>query len=100
MTQPSLFGVTTPESLGAGMETVYTTHRAEVQAEQQRTDSAMWRILARLQQGPATGPELNAICYRYTGRMSDLRLHHGYTITKEHVTGGVWRYTLIGEPHD
>jgi len=85
-------------------QTVYQAHRAEVQIElaqeQQRTDSAMWRILARLQQGPATGPELNAICYRYTGRMSDLRLHHGYTITKEHVTGGVWRYTLIGEPHD
>ena len=85
-------------------QTVYAAHRAEARSEvaqeQQRTDAAMWRILARLQQGPATGPELNAICYRYTGRMSDLRLHHGYTITKEHVTGGVWRYTLIGEPHD
>jgi hypothetical protein len=85
---------------GSLPQTPYALHTAEVAQERQRTDAAMWRILARLQQGPATGPELNAICYRYTGRMSDLRLHHGYTITKEHVTGGVWRYTLIGEPHD
>jgi hypothetical protein len=89
MTQPAL-DFAAPVS-------VYTTHRAEVQAEQQRTDSAMWRILARLQWGPATGPELNSICYRYTGRMSDLRLKHGYQIAKEHVTGGVWRYTLVSE---
>jgi len=93
MTQPSLFNIP---------PTVYHLHRAEVQIElaqeQQRTDSAMWRILARLQQGPATGPELNAICYRYTGRMSDLRLHHGYQITKEHLGGALWRYTLIGGP--
>jgi hypothetical protein len=32
--------------------------------------------------------------------MSDLRLHHGYQITKEHLGGALWRYTLIGEPHD
>ena len=83
-------------------QTVYQAHRAEVQIElaqeQQRTDAAMWRILARLQQGPATGPELNAICYRYTGRMSDLRLKHGYDSQKEHVDGAVWRYTLMGGP--
>ena len=93
MTQPALdFAVPV---------TVYAAHRAdvarEVAQEQQRTDSAMWRILARLQWGPATGPELNSICYRYTGRMSDLRLKHGYQIAKEHVTGGVWRYTLVSE---
>ena len=84
--------------LPEAVHSVYAAHRAEVQAEQQRTDSAMWRILARLQCGPATGPELNAICYRYTGRMSDLRLHHGYNIQKEHVDGAVWRYTLMGGP--
>jgi len=96
--------VTQPSLSFDAPQTVYAAHRAEARSEvaqeQQRTDAAMWRILARLQQGPATGPELNAICYRYTGRMSDLRLKHGYQIEKEHVTGGVWRYTLIGEPHD
>ena len=94
MTQPAL-DFTAPVS-------TYAAHRAEARSEvaqeQQRTDAAMWRILARLHQGPATGPELNAICYRYTGRMSDLRLHHGYDIVKEHMYGGVWRYTLIGGP--
>ena len=54
MTQPAL-------DFAAPVST-YAAHRAEVQAEQQRTDSAMWRILARLQWGPATGPELNSIC--------------------------------------
>lgn len=79
----------------------YALHRAEVAVEvaqeEARRDSAMWRILARLQQGPATNVELADICLRYTGRMSDLRLHHGYTILREHVDGGVWRYTLTGQ---
>jgi len=81
---------------GDGLTTVYQQHRAVMTSEHERTDAAMWRILARLRQGPATGPDLNQICFRYTGRMSDLRLHHGYQIHKDHIGGGVWRYTLEG----
>lgn len=81
--------------------TVYALHReegkAEVAEERERRDAAMWRILARLREGPATNVELAEICLRYTGRMSDLRLHHGFSIEKTHVGGGVWRYRLTGE---
>jgi hypothetical protein len=77
---------------------VYAQHRAEVGQEQRRTEAAMWRILARLQQGPATTVELCAIALRATGRMSDLRLHHGYQIEKAAIGGGQFVYTLIREP--
>ena len=51
------------------------------------------RILARLQQGPATNVELNAICYRYGARIFELK-RDGYAIDKACVAAGVWRYTL------
>lgn len=92
MNQATLFDRVNPEPCS-----VYAAHRAEVAQEQARTDAAMWRILARLREGPATNVELADICLRYTGRMSDLRLHHGCAIEKAHVGGGVWRYTLTGE---
>ena len=76
--------------------TPYAVHQAEVAQETARLEGSKARILARLRQGPATGPELNTICFRYTGRMSDLRLHDGYIIDREHVGGGVWRYSLRG----
>ena len=79
--------------------TVYADHRAEVAAEvaqeQHRREAAQDRILARLRQGPAKNYELAEICLRYTGRMSDLRLHHGIRIDKRHLEGGVWEYRLL-----
>jgi len=88
MTQPSLFNIP---------PTVYHLHRAEVQAEQQRTDGSKEKILARLRLGPAMNYELAQIALRYTGRLSDARIHDGATITKEHLGGGLWEYTLVSE---
>jgi len=84
----------------------YTLHRADVQAEvaqeQQRTDALMWKVLAALEQaGPAgvTNVELVRIGgMNAAGRVSDLRCKHGHTILAERITGGLFRYTLIGGP--
>jgi hypothetical protein len=32
------------------------------------------------------------------GRVSDLRVKHHHDIHAERITGGLWRYTLIGGP--
>ena len=88
--------------LPEAVHSVYTAHRAEVQAEQRRTDALMWQVLAALEQaGPAgvTNVELVRIGgMNAAGRVSDLRCKHGHTILAERITGGLFRYTLIGGP--
>ena len=42
-------------------------------------------------------PELNAICFRYGGRIHELR-GMGYEIEGECVTRGLWRYRLVAPP--
>ena len=65
-------------------------------AESLRRQSAKARILAYLEQhGSATNTQLNAISFRYGGRLMELR-QVGYIITSEPQGGGVWRYRLIG----
>ena len=89
-------------------QTVYTAHRAdvarEVAQEQQRTDALMWRVLEALQRaGPAgvTNVELVRIGgMNAAGRVSDLRVKHHHDIHAERITGGLWRYTLIGGRDD
>jgi hypothetical protein len=67
-----------------------------VQAEIARLNAAAERVLARLQIGPATNvelskPEIGGL--RFGGRLHELQ-QRGHVITKAHVKGGVWRYTL------
>jgi hypothetical protein len=62
--------------------------------DSQRLDSQCARILARLQQGPATNAELAAISLKYTGRLHEVRLA-GHRIECERRSGGVHVYTLI-----
>ena len=76
--------------------TPYAVHAAETEQEQARLAGSKARILARLRQGPATNVELAGICLRFTGRMFELRSVDHWLIDKEHVGGGVWRYTLRG----
>jgi hypothetical protein len=90
MTQPAL-DFAAPVS-------VYTTHRAEVQAEQQRLERAEDRVLRALQAGPKTNVDLVAIGgIRATGRISDLRAQ-GHIIHADHVRGGIWCYVYRGGP--
>ena len=77
--------------------TPYAVHAAETEQEQARLAGSKARILARLRQGPATNVELVEICQRATGRMFELRDEDGCVIVKEHVKGGLWRYTLVSE---
>lgn len=65
--------------------------------ERTRLNAAALRVLAYLQQhGSATNAELVTVGgIRAVGRLWDLQ-QHGYTITKSHVSGGTWRYTLEG----
>ena len=54
------------------------------------------RILARLRQGPATSVDLNAICYRFGGRICELR-ELGYDIETLPIKGqSIKRYELKG----
>ena len=50
-------------------------------------------ILARLKQGPATGPELSQIAIRYSARLNELKPLHPWL--KRAVGGGQWEYRLI-----
>jgi hypothetical protein len=59
-----------------------------------RRQSNKDRVLARLQQGPASNVELNGICFRYGARIFEL-IRDGHPIRKTHVGDGVWRYTLV-----
>jgi hypothetical protein len=51
-------------------------------------------VLARLEQGPATSDELNALCFRYGARIFELR-KRGYDIRTEQIGVGIYRYTLV-----
>ena len=53
-------------------------------------------ILARLRQGPATSVDLNAICYRFGGRINELR-NMEYKIETTSIKGqSIKRYELKG----
>jgi hypothetical protein len=45
----------------------------------------------------ATNVELNAICYRYGGRLFELR-KCGFTIRTESLGGGLFKFYLMAEP--
>ena len=67
-----------------------------VAVERKRLNAAALRVLARLKQGPATNAELVAVGgIRAVGRVWDCQ-RDGWLIEKAHVSGGTWRYTLIG----
>ncbi len=92
MTQPSLWDVigkpigADPLSMGKGENPV-----AEEIVRRSRNKD---RVLARLEQGPATNVELVAIGgMRAMGRVHELR-QAGYRIITERVDGGLWRVTL------
>ena len=62
-----------------------------------RRTNARDRVLAALMVAGAKGctnVELNAICYRYGGRIHELRQE--WVIDKVGVAGGVYRYILHG----
>jgi hypothetical protein len=62
--------------------------------ELQRRESNRDRVLARLQQGPATTMQLIAVGgARAIGRVFELK-RAGYDIATIHVEGGLWRYEL------
>lgn len=64
--------------------------------EQKRLTGQNAKILARLQQGPATNRELAAISLKYTSRLSDIRAA-GYkveVVERDHATGLV-RYQIF-----
>jgi len=64
--------------------------------EQVRRESNTTRVLARLQQGPATTMELIAVGgARAVGRCWELR-QQGYAITVTDLGGGLFRYALEG----
>ncbi len=50
-------------------------------------------ILARLRQGPATGPQLAAIAIRYSARLNELKALHPWL--KRPIGGGQWEYRLV-----
>jgi hypothetical protein len=68
-----------------------------VARERQRLNAAALRVLERLKQGPACNyelatPEIGGL--RAIGRVHELQ-KAGYAITKEHLSGGTWRYALM-----
>lgn len=72
-----------------------TPQQSDWQQEQNRRQNAKQRIYERLTHGPATGPELAAICLRYGARLDDLK-RQGVRWTKEPIGGGQFRYRLHG----
>jgi hypothetical protein len=61
--------------------------------ERKRQESTYQKVLKRLQVGPATNVELNAICYRYGARIHKMRTN-GLNITTERLHDGVFVFTL------
>lgn len=59
-----------------------------------RLSSQNAKILARLQQGPASNRELAELSLKYTSRLSDLR-HAGYDVRCERGEHGLNIYTLV-----
>jgi len=70
--------------------------------ERQRLNAAAVRVLSHLQsRGWVTNAELCDPAIgglRAVGRVWELQ-RHGYTVAKEHVSGGTWRYRLV-QSHD
>lgn len=64
-----------------------------VATEIHRRDSNYQKVLDRLRRGPATNRELNAICFRYGGRIHEMR-QNGLNITTERKGRGVFVFTL------
>lgn len=68
----------------------------KVEIDRRRSKKA--QILAALQRGPQTSRQLNAICYRYSARIWELR-GDGFVITKSPVPEApgqsLWRYELL-----
>ena len=51
-------------------------------------------VLARLEQGPATNAQLMQVGgMRFGARIHDLK-KHGYKISSEHLSDGIWVYEL------
>jgi hypothetical protein len=86
MTQPGLFDV-----LPKGKP------EPQVVAEKKRCATNYDKVLARLRQGPATNVELNAICFRYGGRLHEMR-ENGLTILTQRHHNGIYVYTLKEQP--
>lgn len=95
MTQPTLFDRVNPEPCREPLS-AYSAYASEQAQEQARWESAADRVLARLQQGPATNLELITICQRISGRIYDLR-RRGHIIAVDALQPGVYRYTLTPE---
>lgn len=68
----------------------HVTHPAKVK----RLMRSSLKILARLEEGPATARELMAIAIGYRQRLSDLRAHHYVITCHEDMTTGTSTYTL------
>ncbi len=94
MGQPFLFDRQNPELDRA---TPWETHRADIGKELARLKGSRGRILARLREGPATNAELSTIALRFGARLMELR-EAGCQIQDECAGGGLWVYTLTGEP--
>jgi len=69
---------------------------SDVRAERKRFKGQAAKILARLEQGPATNRELAAISLKYTSRISQLRLEMGCDIrcSPRNYETGATVYTL------
>lgn len=63
--------------------------------EFERRDRARDRVLAALRAGPKTSAELNEVCYRYSGRIMELR-REGHVIRARREGKSLWRYELAG----
>jgi len=84
VSQPSLFDLPQPAPRPV----------SPVVREIHRRASNRDRVLARLQQGPATNVQLNDICFRYGARILELK-REGFAIVKAHVGQSVWVYRLV-----
>ncbi len=68
--------------------------RPGLEADAPRLDSQCDRMLARLQQGPATNVELSGISLKYTSRITDLR-KMGHDILCQKRPNGLTIYRLV-----
>jgi hypothetical protein len=98
VTQPTLFDLDAPRG-AYGQPAARTTTPAprdpNVRPDDvKRLTGHNAAILARLRRGPAYNHELAAISLKYSGRVSDLRVH-GIEIAAERFDGGTWSYTLV-----
>lgn len=66
-------------------------------AEAERRSATRERVLARLQEGPATNVQLLDICMRFGARILELR-REGYDIRTKPRGGGIFLYVLHAAP--